>query len=167
MNASDAAEALTLPPPCLHVVLAEPEIAANTGAIGRTCVAAGAMLWLVRPLGFHIDDRQRKRAGLDYWEHLRWRVVNSLAEAVRAIGRDRFWSFTTKATRLYTDAQYRAGDALLFGSETRGLPKSWLDAQPPERLVRIPIRREARSLNLANAAAIGIFEALRQMRLNR
>src|SRR5262245_46271631 len=151
--------------PILHVVLVEPEIAANTGAIGRTCVAAGAMLWLVRPLGFHIDDRQRRRAGLDYWEHLRWRVVNSLGEAAQEIGRDRFWSFTTKAARLYTAAQYEPGDAPLFGSETRGLPRSWLAAQPPERLLRISIRPEARSLNLANAAAIGIFEALRQISL--
>src|SRR5438132_5743201 len=111
----------------LHVVLVEPEIAANAGAIGRTCVAVGAMLWLVRPLGFRLDDRQRRRAGLDYWEHLRWRVVDSLDEAVLAIGSDRLWSFTTRASRPYTAVRYEPGDALLFGSESRGLPARWLD----------------------------------------
>src|SRR3954466_13968875 len=92
--------------PGLHVVLAEPEIAANTGEIGRTCVAAGAMLWLVRPLGFRLDDRRRRRAGLDYWEPLRWRLVDSLDEAAEEIGRDRLWSFTTRARRPYTDAHF-------------------------------------------------------------
>ena len=82
--------------PRLNVVLVEPEIALNTGSIGRTCVAAGAMLWLVRPLGFHLDDRHLRRAGLDYWEHLTWRVVDRLDEVVAALGRDRLWSFSTK-----------------------------------------------------------------------
>jgi tRNA (cytidine/uridine-2'-O-)-methyltransferase len=146
----------------LHVVLVQPEIAANTGSIGRTCVAAGAMLWLVRPLGFHLDDRHRRRAGLDYWEHLSLRVVDHLDEVVAALGRDRLWSFSTKAAGVYTDAAYRAGDALVFGSETRGLPKHWLNERP-DRAVRIPIRKEARSLNLANAAAIAVFEAARRI----
>jgi tRNA (cytidine/uridine-2'-O-)-methyltransferase len=148
----------------LHVVLVEPEIAANTGAIGRTCVAAGAMLWLVRPLGFHLDDRHRRRAGLDYWEHLRWRVVDHLDEVAAALGRDRLWSFSTKARASYTQVTYRPGDALVFGPESRGLPARWLDAQA-DRLVRIPIRPEARSLNLANAAAIALFEAVRQIEM--
>src|SRR6516165_1972627 len=113
----------------LHVILVEPEIAANTGAIGRTCVAAGAMLWLVRPLGFHLDDRHRRRAGLDYWEHLSLRVVDHLDEAVAAIGPGRTWSFSTKGRRPYTQAAYRPGDALIFGAESRGLPPSWLAAQ--------------------------------------
>src|SRR6266571_4213153 len=104
----------------LHVVLVEPEIAANAGAIGRTCVAAGAMLWLVRPLGFHLDDRHRRRAGLDYWEHLDWRVVDDLDQVVAALGPDRFWSFSTRGRRPYTEAAYRSGDALIFGAETRG-----------------------------------------------
>jgi tRNA (cytidine/uridine-2'-O-)-methyltransferase len=148
--------------PILHVVLVEPEIAWNAGAIGRTCVAVGAMLWLVRPLGFHLDDRHRKRAGLDYWEHLRWRVVDSIEEVVEALGMDRLWSFTTKAQRPYTSATYRQGDGLVFGPESRGLGPAWL-ARQPERCVRIPIRPEARSLNLANAAAVGAFEAIRQI----
>ncbi len=152
--------------PRLHVILFEPEIAANTGAIGRTCVAAGARLWLVRPLGFRIDDRHRRRAGLDYWEHLDWRLVDSTEEAAAAIG-GRLWSFTTKGTRPYTDARFEPGDALLFGPESRGLPDRWLAAQPADRLLRIPIRTEARSLNLANAAAVGVFEALRQLGIER
>jgi tRNA (cytidine/uridine-2'-O-)-methyltransferase len=150
----------------LHVVLVEPEIAANAGAIGRTCVAAGAMLWLVRPLGFHLDDRHRRRAGLDYWEHLHWRVVDRLDEVVDAIGADRLWSFSTKGRRPYTEVNYRPGDGLIFGPESRGLSGRWLAAQEAAgRLVRIPIRPEARSLNLANAAAIGLFEAVRQIEI--
>jgi tRNA (cytidine/uridine-2'-O-)-methyltransferase len=146
----------------LHVILLEPEIASNTGSIGRTCVAAGAMLWLVRPLGFHLDDRHLRRAGLDYWEHLSVRVVDRLDDIETALGRDRIWSFTTKAIRAYTDAAFRAGDGLLFGPESRGLPSRWLDARP-DRTLRIPIRQEARSLNLANAASVGVFEAVRQI----
>src|SRR4051794_37160707 len=150
--------------PLLNVVLVEPEIAANAGAIGRTCVAAGAMLWLVRPLGFHLDDRHRRRAGLDYWEQLRWRVVDHLNEVVDALGPDRLWSFSTRGVRPYTQAVFRPGDALVFGAESRGLPPRWLaTAAASDRLVRIPIRAEARSLNLASAVAIGLFEAVRQL----
>jgi tRNA (cytidine/uridine-2'-O-)-methyltransferase len=154
-------------PPCpapgpLSVILVEPDIAANTGAIGRTCVAAGAILWLVRPLGFHLDDRHLRRAALDYWEHLDLRVVNSLAEAEDAIGAGRLWYFSTKAARPYTDASFAAGDALVFGPETRGLPERVL-FEAADHAVRIPIRSEARSLNLANAVAIGVFEAIRQV----
>ena len=151
------------PDPRLNVVLVEPEIAANTGAIGRTCVAVGARLWLVRPLGFRLDDRHRRRAGLDYWEHLDWCVVDSLDEAAEAIGRDRLWSFTTKAERPYTDARFALGDALVFGPESRGLAPTWLASRPPDRLLRLPMRPEARSLNLANAVAVGLYEMLRQI----
>jgi tRNA (cytidine/uridine-2'-O-)-methyltransferase len=146
----------------LHVVLLEPEIAANTGSIGRTCVAAGAMLWLVRPLGFRLDDRSLRRAGLDYWPHLAWKLVDGLDEVVAALGRDRLWSFSTKATCTYTDVRYQPGDALVFGPESRGLPARWL-AERPDRAVRIPIRPEARCLNLANAVAIAVFEVVRQI----
>src|SRR5438309_236789 len=102
----------------LHVVLVQPEIAANAGAIGRTCVAVGATLWLVRPLGFRLDDRHRRRAGLDYWEHLDYRVVDSLDECAAALVASgaRLWSFTTKGVRPHTEADYRPGDALIFGS---------------------------------------------------
>ncbi len=148
--------------PRLHVILVEPEIAANAGAIGRTCVAAGAMLWLVRPLGFHLDDRHRRRAGLDYWPHLAWRAVDHLDEVVEALGRDRLWSFSTRARQPYTSAAYRHGDGLVFGPESRGLRERWLSEQP-DLAVRIPIRPEARSLNLASAAAVALFEAVRQL----
>ncbi len=148
--------------PRLNVILVEPEIAANTGAIGRTCVAAGATLWLVRPLGFHLDDRHLRRAALDYWEHLELRVVNSLDEATDALEAGRLWYFSTKATRAYTEARFGAGDALVFGPETRGLPERLL-CDAGDRALRIPIRTEARSLNLANAVAIGVFEAVRQI----
>ena len=146
----------------LHVVLFRPEIAANTGAIGRSCVAAGAMLWLVRPLGFRLDDRYLRRAALDYWYHLEYKIVDGLDAVADSLSRDRLWSFSTHATGVYTEARYRLGDALVFGPESRGLPLWWLDERP-DRAVRIPIRPEARSLNLANAVAIGLFEAARQI----
>lgn len=144
-----------------HVILVEPEIAGNVGAIGRTCVAAGAMLWLVRPLGFLVTDRHLKRAGLDYWPHLDWRVVDHLDEVDRALGPDRLWLFSTKASLSYTAAEFALGDGLVFGAESRGLPAAAIDARPG-RALRIPIRPEARSLNLSNSVAIGLFEAARQ-----
>ena len=149
------------PPARLHVILAEPEIAGNTGAIGRTCVALGAKLWLVRPLGFQLTDRHIRRAGLDYWPHLDYVVVDGLDEVAEALGRDRLWSFSTKADLPYTDAPYAPGDGLVFGPESRGLAESWLAARP-DRAVRIPIRPEARSLNLSTAVAIGLAEAVRR-----
>jgi tRNA (cytidine/uridine-2'-O-)-methyltransferase len=148
----------------LHVVLLEPEIAGNTGGIGRSCVAAGASLWLVRPLGFHINDRNIRRAGLDYWPHLPLRIVDELDEVISHFGPDRLWWFSTKASRPYTSATFREGDALIFGPESRGLPPRLVaEAESRSRALRIPIRPEARSLNLSNAAAIALFEALRQI----
>ncbi len=144
-----------------HVVLVEPEIAPNTGAVGRTCVAVGAMLWLVRPLGFTIEDRHLKRAGMDYWKHLDWRAVDSLDEVVEALKPGRLWYFSTKAERSYTSIAYRPGDALVYGAESKGLPERLLEANR-DYAVRIPIRAEARSLNLSNSVAIGLFEAVRQ-----
>ncbi len=144
-----------------HVVLVEPEIAANVGAIGRTCVAAGAMLWMVRPLGFLINDSRIKRAGLDYWPHLDWKLVDHTDEVVEALQPGRLWSFSTKATTSYTEGAFRLGDGLVFGPESRGLARSWLESQT-EWLLRIPIAPEARSLNLGTSVAIGLFEALRQ-----
>src|SRR5271165_5208844 len=152
--------------PWLHVVLFEPEIAANAGAIGRTCVAAGARLWLVRPLGFHLDDRHLRRAGLDYWEHLDLCLEDGLDKVAECLGRNRLWSFSTKANLVYTEAVFQFGDALVFGPESRGLPASWLE-QCPDRSLRIPIRPEARSLNLASAVAIALFEGVRQLGLKQ
>lgn len=148
-------------PDPFHVVLVGPEIAANAGAIGRTCVAVGATMWLVRPLGFHLDDKMVRRAGLDYWEHLDLRVVDSLDEVVAALGADRLWWFSTKAERPYTDAEFRPGDGLIFGPESRGLPSGRV-AAAGDRAIRIPMRPEARSLNLSNAAAVGLYEAVRR-----
>ncbi len=148
-----------------HVILVEPEIAGNVGAIGRTCVAAGAMLWLVRPLGFLVTDRHIKRAGLDYWPHLDWRVVDHLDEVAEALGRDRLWLFSTRGSTSYVDARFAPGDGLVFGPESRGLPASMLNARPG-RSLRIPIRPEARSLNLSNSVAIALFEAARQHEAN-
>jgi tRNA (cytidine/uridine-2'-O-)-methyltransferase len=146
----------------LHVVLLEPEIAANTGAIGRTCVAAGAVLWLVRPLGFHLNDRHLRRAGLDYWPHLELCVVDQLDDVARALGWDRLWLFSTKASRSYTAVAYQSGDALVFGPESRGLPDHVLTTSAA-RALRIPMRPQARSLNLSSAVAVAVYEATRQI----
>jgi len=147
-------------------VLVEPEIAANTGAVGRTCVAVGATLWLVRPLGFIISDSKLRRAGLDYWDHLDLRVVDHIDEVADALGgQARLWLFSTKASTPHVDVAYRLGDALVFGPEGRGLPERWV-ADRPDRGVRIPIRPEARSLNLSVSVAVGLFEASRQIELS-
>ncbi|MGE5550976.1 MAG: tRNA (uridine(34)/cytosine(34)/5-carboxymethylaminomethyluridine(34)-2'-O)-methyltransferase TrmL [Bacteroidota bacterium] len=146
----------------LHVVLYEPEIPQNTGNIARLCAAAGAVLHLVEPLGFFLDDARLKRAGLDYWdltEVIRHRSWEAFLAAQPAGNR---WYFTTKGGICYTDAVYAAGDSLVFGPETRGLPGALLEAEPA-RCLRLPMRPGARSLNLANAAAIAVYEAMRQM----
>ncbi|MEN0110192.1 MAG: tRNA (cytidine(34)-2'-O)-methyltransferase [Planctomycetota bacterium] len=147
--------------PWLHVVLHEPEIAYNTGSVGRTCVALGAKLWLVRPLGFTIDDRQLRRAGLDYWAHLAWEAVEDWAALCERLPVERAWCFTKFADRSYADAEFRRGDVLVFGSESRGLPDS-IHAAAAGRRLRIPTRPEVRSLNLSNSVAIAGYEALRQ-----
>ena len=145
-----------------NVVLVEPEIPQNAGNIARTCAATGCTLHLVRPLGFEISDRYLKRAGLDYW-HLVDVVVHDGTEAFFAScpADARFWFFTTKAPRAYTQAEFRAGDYLVFGKETRGLPEELLH-ENYEKCVRIPMRANARSLNLANSVAIIVYEYLRQ-----
>ena len=147
--------------PRLHVVLHQPEIPYNTGSVGRTCVAAGAKLWLVRPLGFRLDDYYLRRAGLDYWEHLEWEAVDDWAALAARLPLDRAWYFTKTATQSYTSVPFQPGDVLVFGCETQGLPPSLL-AENAARALRIPIRPDARSLNLSNSVAIAVFEALRQ-----
>lgn len=148
--------------PILHVVLYEPEIPLNTGSIGRTCVAIGAKLWLVRPLGFRIDDRRLRRAGLDYWEHLDWAVADDWARLQTAIGPRPFWMIETDGERLYTEADFRRGDVLVFGPETRGLSSNLLKTDP-HRTLRLPMQAEARSLNQSNVVSVVVFEALRQI----
>lgn len=147
--------------PILHVVLFQPEIPYNTGSVGRTCVAVGAKLWLVRPLGFRVDDYYLRRAGLDYWQHLDWQVVDDWQTLVSALTGRRMWFFTKKASRTYLDAPFAVGDAFIFGSESAGLPDELLAAHPNEQL-RIPTRGDVRSLNLSNAVAVAAYEALRQ-----
>lgn len=145
----------------IELVLVEPEIPQNTGNIARTCVAAGARLNLIEPLGFKIDDRQVKRAGLDYWFDLDLTIWPDLESCLRSfIGRDIFYA-TTKADKTYAEASFSADSVILFGKETKGLPESLLLAHP-ERCIRIPMVNNARSLNLANSAAIVLYEALRQ-----
>jgi tRNA (cytidine/uridine-2'-O-)-methyltransferase len=151
--------------PQLHVVLHQPEIPYNTGSVGRTCVAVGAKLWLVRPLGFRIDDYYLRRAGLDYWEHLEWEIADdwsALVARLAAEAPDRQpWLFTKTAAQVYTDMKFQRGDVMVFGGESHGLPRSLLEADRP-RTLRIPIREQVRSLNLSNSVAIAAYEALRQ-----
>lgn len=142
-------------------MLHQPEIPQNTGNISRTCVAIGAKLWLVRPLGFQLDEKQVRRAGLDYWPHLDWEVVDSWDELVARFGEFRPWLFTKSAARRYTEIAFQPGEVLVFGAETTGLPRPLLD-QYPERCLRIPISPRVRSLNLSNAVAVAAYEALRQ-----
>ncbi len=145
----------------IDIVLVEPEIPQNTGNIARTCVAAGARLHLVEPLGFKIDDRQVKRAGLDYWFDLDLTIWPDLDSCLRSFyGRSIFYA-TTKADKTYADASYDKDSVILFGKETKGLPEPLLLAHP-ERCIRIPMISSARSLNLSNSAAIVLYEAMRQ-----
>jgi tRNA (cytidine/uridine-2'-O-)-methyltransferase len=147
--------------PRLHIVLHQPEIPPNTGAVGRTCVAVGAKLWLVRPLGFRIDAKTLRRAGLDYWRHLEWEVVDDYSALDEKLAGRRRWFFTKTAERLYTSVAFEVGDVLVFGSETRGLPPTLLAANQP-CLLRIPIRSEVRSINLSCSVAVAAYEAVRQ-----
>ncbi len=147
--------------PLLHIVLHQPEIPHNAGAVGRTCVATACKLWLVRPLGFRVDDYYLRRAGLDYWEHLEWEVVDDWAALTERFGPCNPYFFSKSAMRSYLDVSYQPGDVLVFGSESSGLPPS-LTQTHAERLLRIPIRPQVRSLNLSNAVAIAVYEAQRQ-----
>ena len=145
----------------LNIVLVEPEIPHNTGAIARTCAATGARLHLVKPLGFDISDKAVKRCGLDYWYLVEIRVYENLDEYFARNGDRGLWLATTKAPQAYYEADFRGDVALLFGKETAGLPMELLERYR-ERCLRIPMREGARSLNLSNAVAILCYEALRQ-----
>jgi tRNA (cytidine/uridine-2'-O-)-methyltransferase len=147
--------------PLLHVVLYQPDIPQNTGNIGRSCVAVGAKLWLVRPLGFLLDDRYLKRAGMDYWQHLDWEAVDSWSDIESKLGGRTFWLLTKFADRLVWDASFGRGDVLVFGSETRGLPES-LRRRHQSHCLKLPMHEAVRSLNLASTANTVMYEAVRQ-----
>lgn len=145
----------------LHIVLVEPEIPMNTGNIARTCAATGSVLHLIEPLGFDISDKAVKRAGLDYWHLVDVRTYKSLDDFFARNQVGQRFLLSTKAPRSYAEASFREDCFLFFGKETKGLPKDFLRANR-DHCLRIPIRAEARSLNLANAVAVVAFEALRQ-----
>ncbi len=148
----------------LHIVFVEPEIPPNTGNIARTCAATDTVLHLVKPLGFSIDDKSLKRAGLDYWEHVNVQVHESLDDFMKENGDKRLFLATTKGGRIYTEPKYQDGDMFLFGRETAGLPKPFI-AEHADSAIRIPMSESTRlrSFNLANSANIILFEALRQL----
>ena len=142
------------------IVLHEPEQPGNTGAIGRTCICAGASLHLIRPLGFRTDEKSVRRAGLDYWPRLGVKEYDSYGDFLSQHPDARIWYLSTIALRAIDEGNYQDGDFLMFGKESAGIPEEILQANP-ERCVRIPMREGERSLNLSNAVAIALFEALR------
>jgi tRNA (cytidine/uridine-2'-O-)-methyltransferase len=144
------------------LILFEPEIPPNTGNIIRLCANTGTRLHLIKPLGFELDEPRLKRAGLDYREFADIAVHENLEECLHVLDGPRVFALSTRGTTAYAAARFKAGDALLFGPETRGLPQSVLDSLPPEQTLRLPMRPENRSLNLSNAAAVVIYEAWRQ-----
>lgn len=147
----------------MNVVLVEPEIPPNTGNVARLCAATGAVLHLVGPLGFRLTDKELKRAGMDYWEQVTWKYWDSFAALQRAAGTAaRFWFVETNARRRYSEARFEWGDYLVFGCETKGLPADLLTANV-EQTISIPMRNpQARSLNLATAVAVVLYEVVRQ-----
>ncbi len=148
----------------MHIVLVEPEIPGNTGNIARLCAALGCPLHLVRPLGFSLEDKYLKRAGLDYWHLLEVYLYDSVEEVLQKFAGHSLFLLTTKADKCYTDVAYDEGSLLLFGKETAGLPL-WLREKYADCCVRIPMRAEARSLNLSNAVAVVAYEAARQLHM--
>jgi tRNA (cytidine/uridine-2'-O-)-methyltransferase len=145
-----------------HVILWQPEIPPNTGNIIRLCANTGATLSLVGPLGFDLDEPRLRRAGLDYHEFAAVRTFDDIEPCLMALGQPRVWAFSARADGKFSDASFLAGDALLFGPETRGLPEALLARAPAERRLRIPMRTGNRSLNLSNAVAVVVYEAWRQ-----
>jgi tRNA (cytidine/uridine-2'-O-)-methyltransferase len=147
----------------LHVVLYQPEIPPNTGNIIRLCANTGAKLHLIEPLGFYLEDRELRRAGLDYHEWADVKTYKNFDLFLEEVNPARVLAFSTHAERRYTDMAYADNDALLFGPETRGLPQEILEALPETQRLRLPLRPGNRSLNLSNAVAIAVFEAWRQL----
>ena len=147
----------------MHIVLIEPEIPGNTGNIARLCAATNSELHLVKPLGFSLEDKYLKRAGLDYWNLVKVHCHENFEEVLKLYKDHNFYFNTTKADKRYTDIEYMSDDLLVFGKETAGLPEGLLSANH-EHCIRIPMVNDARSLNLSNAVAIVVYEALRQQK---
>ena len=147
----------------LHIVLYQPEIPPNTGNIIRLAANTGAELHLIHPLGFSMDEQRLRRAGLDYHEFALIREYDSLDACLESAAIERLFALTTRARRRHDTPAFAPGDGFLFGPETRGLPQTLLDRIPPDRLLRIPMRPDSRSLNLSNSVAIMVFEAWRQL----
>lgn len=147
----------------LHVILFNPEIAPNTGNAIRLCANTGASLHLIRPLGFELDDKRLRRAGLDYHEYARVAVHDDLDTCLAAIGQPRVFALSTRGTVRHVDARFADNDALLFGCETAGLPAAVLESIPPAQRLRLPMRPDSRSLNLSNTVAVTVYEAWRQL----
>ncbi|MEJ1958759.1 MAG: tRNA (uridine(34)/cytosine(34)/5-carboxymethylaminomethyluridine(34)-2'-O)-methyltransferase TrmL [Nitrosomonadales bacterium] len=145
-----------------HIILYQPEIPPNTGNVIRLCANTGAQLHLVRPLGFELNDKQLRRAGLDYHEYAHVAVHDDLAACLQTLPDSRLFAFTTKGAKAYHEASFQAGDALLFGPESRGLPTDILKSLLPEQRLRLPMLPHNRSLNLSNTVAVAVFEAWRQ-----
>lgn len=145
----------------MHIILHQPEIPANTGNIGRTCVATGSPLHLIEPLGFHLDEKSIKRAGMDYWDSLDVTRYMNYQEFLERHPGARIWMATTKAKQVYTEVAYGPDDFIMFGKESGGIPEEIL-VENEETCIRIPMLNEIRSLNLSNAVAIVLYEALRQ-----
>ena len=145
----------------MNIVLHQPEIPANTGNIGRTCVATGTKLHLIEPLGFHIDEKQIKRAGMDYWDKLDYTRYINYEDFLEKNPGAKIWYATTKAEKKYTDVSFSENDFIMFGKESAGIPEEIL-VENRESCIRIPMLPDIRSLNLSNSAAIVLYEALRQ-----
>lgn len=145
-----------------HIILYEPEIPPNTGNIIRLCANTGSHLHLIEPLGFDWDDKRLRRAGLDYREWAQVQRYPGLEACVAALAPGRVFAFSTRARRLYSEARFQPGDALLFGPETRGLPGPVLENFPAQQRLRLPMQAVSRSLNLSNAVAVALYEAWRQ-----
>lgn len=145
----------------INIVLVEPEIPQNTGNIARTCSVTGAALHLVKPLGFEIDDKKMKRAGLDYWNELEIHYYDDLADFLEKNKDEEMWLFSKKAKHVYSDVAYSKRVFLVFGKETKGLPES-LIAERFDHSLRMPMKEGSRSLNLSNTVAIAVYEAMRQ-----
>jgi tRNA (cytidine/uridine-2'-O-)-methyltransferase len=147
-----------------NVILFQPEIPPNTGNVIRLCANTGTQLHLIRPLGFLLEDKHLRRAGLDYHEYADLRVHDNLAACLQTLPGARLFAYTTKGTQPYHEVSYQSGDALLFGPETRGLPADILASLAPEQCLRMPMLPNNRSLNLSNTVAVAVFEAWRQCR---